>query len=130
MDWTTVIAIIGALSGLSGLVGVVLFYKPTKRKIVAEAVHLEAAAKHEAADVVEHTLDGAFKLIERLQSSQTATEQKMKDLQCENDNFKKRLEKALRRIENLMQGIRILFNQLKANRIEPAWEPDEWNDEP
>lgn len=130
MDWTTVIAIIGALSGLSGLVGVFLFYKPTKRKIVAEAVHLEQQAKHEAADVVEHTLEGAFQLIERVQETQRSTELKVAELKNENENFKKRLEKALRRIENLMHGIRVLLNQLKANRIEPAWEPDEWNDEP
>lgn len=125
MDWLTFLSALGGLSGIGALISVLFYLRPTQRKLTAEAKHLEASAKHQKAEADEHTLDGAFKLLERVQGRLDQTEKKMADLECTNARYKIMIDRTLKRIAYLMQGIKVLLEQLQANRLEPAWRPDD-----
>ena len=122
MDWLSIFSAIGGLAGIGSLFSVVLYFKPNQRKINAEAKQIEAAA-------TDQSVDTAFKLISKLEKRQDISDEKIKLLEKDSKNIKGRLEKAMARIEVLMQGITDLISQLKAHDITPCWEPDEWSDE-
>lgn len=126
MDWLSVITAAGGVAGFSGLISVLLYLRPTRRKINAEARQIEAAAENEQSQVADRTLDGAFKLIGKLETRLEQTEWKLASIEAENQKFKELAERALRRITYLMHGIKLLVEQLKKNLLEPVWEPDEW----
>jgi len=127
MDWHTIISALGGLAGVGSLISVLVFLKPTRRKLNAEAKHLEASAKHQEAEAEEHTLDNAFKLLDRMKTQMEEQNKKYTDLECTNARFKIYLSKALKRIEYLMQGITRLIEQLESNLIKPVWQPEDWN---
>ena len=127
MDWHTIITALGGLAGIGSLISVFVFLKPTRRKINAEAKHLEASAKHQEAEAEEHTLDNAFKLLDRMKGQMEEQNKKYVDLECTNARFKIYIGRALKRIEYLMQGITRLIEQLESNMIKPIWRPEDWN---
>ena len=126
MDWHTIISALGGLAGIGSLISVFVFLKPTRRKINAEAKHLEASAKHQEAEAEEHTLDNAFKLLDRMKGQMEEQNKKYVDLECANARFKIYINRALKRIEYLMQGITRLIEQLESNLIKPVWRPEDW----
>jgi len=126
MEWQTILSALGGLAGIGSLISVLVFLKPTHRKINAEAANLEATAKHQQAEAAEHTLEGAFKLLEKLDGRLIDNEKKISDLECSNARFKILIDKALKRIAYLMNGIKCLLEQLEENRLKPVWQPDDW----
>jgi transcription initiation factor IIF auxiliary subunit len=127
MDWGALIT--GALGGITAFVPVILLYRANRRKIESEAAVNEASARDKASETADRTLEGAFKLIEKLESDRCDDLKRLDQLEADNRNFKRRLEKALMRIEVLMQGIKTLLAQLYEANIEPNWEPGDWRDE-
>ncbi|HBA90290.1 MAG TPA: hypothetical protein DCZ08_00390 [Anaerolineaceae bacterium] len=127
MDWQTILSVLGGLTGIGSFISVIVLTGPQRRKIKAEAKHLEASAKHEEAEADEHTLDGAFKLLDKMKDQMAIQDKKYTDLEYANARFKIYLGKALKRIEYLMQGITRLIEQLESNLIKPVWRPDDWN---
>lgn len=116
VDWGAVWTALGGISGLVALGGFLFYARANRRKINAEAKVLEAEAN-------DQTLESAFKLI-------GALEVRMDDLEAENKSFKRLLNRAYRRIEQLMKGIRKLLDQLADAGLVPCWQPDEWDQEP
>lgn len=136
----TIIAGLGGLAGLGGFIGMFLMYRANRRKTMAEASHSEASAADTVANaagkvtsIASDWMKEFSERVDRLENEVIALHGKITDLNCENEKLKNLIDKALKRIEALMRGIKILIEQLEGNHIQPAWRPDEWklgDDEP
>jgi hypothetical protein len=97
-------ALIGALVG--GVVVAVVNNMFMRRKTQAEATHLiEQAASGVICDLQEQ----------------------VKELKCDVAILKKKLVRAMSRINKLMGGIVVLLEQIRKGGDAPAWVPDEWD---
>jgi hypothetical protein len=119
MDAPDIIGIIGGLAGIATAISLLIQARANRRKIHAEASQLEAGAS-------EKISDSAINLMSKYELRLAEVEKDLITVKDDNCRFQRLLNSALRRIEALMKGIKILIEQLEGNHIQPAWRPDDW----
>lgn len=132
---TALVAVVGTL-GLERLIPYLLEQRARRRqaegeasKAVAEAGKIEAEASKIKAETEEKTLDGAFKLINVLTNQIKLLEERIDNQECEIRSLRQTAARYAQRIEYLMRGIRVLLIQLEEQKVQPCWQPDEWDPE-
>lgn len=119
MDLSDIIGSIGGLAGAATAISMLIQARANRRRIDAEASQLEAAAS-------EKISGSAISLMSRYEERLAEVENDLKTVKDENTRFRRLLNAALKRIEALMDGIKLLIGQLECNHIQPAWRPDDW----
>lgn len=131
--WNQVIEAIALLGGLGGLAAIVDRFM-SKRKLDAEAKKTAAEANQLEKDApIEHAskiVDASGDLIDQykklLADYQQTTDAKILDLKNEVEESKKVIERVMRRISYLMNGIQVLIGQLVDAGQTPCWKPNDW----
>lgn len=119
MDLSDIIGITGGLAGAATAVSMLIQARANRRRIEAEASQFEAGALGKISD-------SAISLMGKYESRLAEVENDLKMMKEENYRFKRLLNSAVKRIEALMDGIKLLIEQLEGNHIQPAWRPDDW----
>ncbi len=112
-----IVALIGVVTGLGGSALGYFFLRP---KTSAEAKRLTAEAGRIEADtnqVIQDTIKRC--LIDPLEKRVAELEKRVRKLE-------NRAARYLARIAYLMDGIRRLIMQLEEAKLDPLWQPDEW----
>lgn len=110
MDNDIIVALVGALFGF---LGVIVGGWMQRKKNNAEA-------EKSTADANEVITSTVIKLIDPLNK-------KIEELEARVKTLESRSARYLKRIISLMDGIRVLINQLERAKLTPEWQPDEWN---
>ena len=92
----------------------------------AEAVRTEAEAKSILATAGDKTLEGAFRLIERLEKNLTTITERVNQQEEEITFLQRALGIYAERVAYLMAGISTLLRQINAANQAPCWQPDDW----
>lgn len=126
MDWgAIVIAVISAV----GLDRVIIYLdqrESRRRQASAEAVKTEAEARSIFADADSKTLDKAYKLIEYLDKSVVALNDRVDRQDQAIGRLRTALQAYAERVAYLMGGIATLMRQITESNQAPCWKPDEW----
>ena len=127
-DNELIMALIGA-GGAGALMVIkeIVVWVLTRRKSIAETDKTAAEAEETKGRAADIFTDTSLKLINQMQARIDKLESRVSGLEANTTRLERLLKKALKRIEYLRDGMKLLLKQLEELRVEPEFVPEDWD---